>query len=451
MCGIAGSTDSDELKINQMLNRIKHRGPDGMGIIGMHGHVRLSLVDLSETSSQPFIRKKTILAFNGEIWNFRELKKELEGSGEKFISSGDTEVLAAMLEKHGLHCLSKIDGMFAFSWTSQKNENYLVRDQFGKIPLYVAKTNKGYIWASERKAFDKGLQPVPVPPGYAFNLNNGEWVNYYNMPAKKSLTPDKLIEKLNAGVKKRLQADADICCLISGGLDSSLILSLATQYKKDLVAYTAKFNENATDLIAARKLCAELGVKLIEVPVNINLDILSESIASIEINSKAQIEIGVLCLPLAERISGDGFKACLSGEAADELFGGYGNFCIKASKADDEEVVKLRIKQLAKMARGNFIRTNKIFMSKSVECRLPFMEKDLVESAIQLNKTESPLGKKLIKLAAKNIVPDWVIKRPKETFQGSSGVSNQIQKLIRLPVKFYNNEIKKKFGYIPNN
>jgi len=260
-----------------------------------------------------------------------------------------------------------------------------------------------------------------------------------------------LIEKLNAGVKKRLQADADICCLISGGLDSSLILSLATQYKKDLVAYTAKFNENATDLIAARKLCAELGVKLIEVPVNINLDILSESIASIEINSKAQIEIGVLCLPLAERISGDGFKACLSGEAADELFGGYGNFCIKASKADDEEVVKLRIKQLAKMARGNFIRTNKIFMSKSVECRLPFMEKDLVESAIQLNKTESPLGKKLIKLAAKNIVPDWVIKRPKETFQGSSGVSNQIQKLIRLPVKFYNNEIKKKFGYIPNN
>jgi asparagine synthase (glutamine-hydrolysing) len=178
-------------------------------------------------------------------------------------------------------------------------------------------------------------------------------------------------------------------------------------------------------------------------------DIISKAIQTIEISSKAQIEIAMLCLPLAERIYAEGFRAVLSGEAADELFGGYGNFCIQASKVTSPGVVALRKSSLAKMSRGNFVRCNKAFMSSGVECRLPFMEQELVERVILLNKEESPLNKKLLKQAAQDILPGWVIKRQKDTFQGGSGVSAAIAKQVANPVKFYNNELKKKYGYIP--
>jgi asparagine synthase (glutamine-hydrolysing) len=170
---------------------------------------------------------------------------------------------------------------------------------------------------------------------------------------------------------------------------------------------------------------------------------------SIEIPSKAQIEIAVLCVPLAKRIAAEGFKACLSGEAADELFGGYGNFCIQASRETDDGVIRLRLEQLAKMSRGNFVRCNKAFMAGGVECRLPFMEQRLVESAVQLTKSESPPGKKLLKMAAESILPKWIINRPKDTFQGASGVADEIARRIASPTKFYNSELRKRFGYLP--
>ncbi len=169
----------------------------------------------------------------------------------------------------------------------------------------------------------------------------------------------------------------------------------------------------------------------------------------IEIASKAQIEIAALCLPLARRVRAEGFKACLSGEAADELFGGYGNFCIQASKASPDEVRALRRGQLAKMARGNFVRCNKAFMAAGVECRLPYMEQRLVESSVQLDLKQSPAGKKLLKEAARGLVPDRIIRRTKETFQGGSGVSAETEKRFPSPIKFYNAELRTMFGYLP--
>ena len=157
----------------------------------------------------------------------------------------------------------------------------------------------------------------------------------------------------------------------------------------------------------------------------------------------------MLCIPLAKRIYQEGFRAVLSGEAADELFGGYGNFCIQASKTDSLGVVALRKKQLEKMARGNFIRCNKAFMSAGVECRLPFMEQELVERVVLLDKEESPLNKKLLKQAGKDILPRWVIKRQKDTFQGGSGISHEMQTRLASPIIYYNSELRKQYGYIP--
>jgi len=453
MCGIAGAYKETITTVEKMLDRIRHRGPDGDGIKthgqAVHGHVRLALVDLSDASNQPFLQNDSTLTFNGELWNYRALREAMQADGETFTTSGDTEILATMLNREGLACLPKLDGMFAFAW-SRGNEHWLVRDCFGKIPVYLAKTKKGYLWASERKAFPSGMKPIAVPPGWAFNLVTGEWLHWYEMPKNQEpMDASNVLAHLRSGVQKRLAADAPVCCLISGGLDSSLILALAKEMTPDVTAYTAIFDNESSDLKAARRLCAEFGVKLIEVPVSISSSGISQAIRSIEIASKAQIEIAMLCLPLAKRIYADGFRACLSGEAADELFGGYGNFCIQASRLGDQEITPLRLAQLAKMARGNFVRCNKAFMSAGVECRLPFMEQGLVEGAMQLSKKQSPPGKILLKEAAKPLVPRWVIKRTKDTFQGGSGLAGAMMKHIANPLVYYNAELRKSFGYLP--
>ena len=449
MCGLAGTYKSS-VDVESMLLKIIHRGRDDQGIRKhgdtVHGHVRLSLLDLSSASKQPFLLNNSTLSFNGEIWNYRDIKKKLQDDGYRFNTTGDTEVLSQFLDIYGVSQLNQLEGMFAFAW-SKEQEHWLVRDRFGEIPLYLAKTNKGYIWASERKAFPSGVIPVSIPPGYAFNLVKGEWFQWYKLPGT---TPQQnILDCLNRGVEQRLNADAPVCCLISGGLDSVLVLQIAKSINKNIVAFTAKMRNDSNDLLAARRVCSEYEIQLIEVPVSIDLDSLTNAAKVIEINSKAQIEIASLCLPLAQRIRAEGFKSCLSGEAADELFGGYGNFCIQASKSTNTEVISLRKSQLAKMSRGNFVRCNKAFMYGGVECRLPFMDVNLVEYAINLNLLQSPANKKLLKSAAAKLLPKWVISRVKDTFQGGSGVSTWTEENIASPIKFYNNELKKTFGYLP--
>jgi asparagine synthase (glutamine-hydrolysing) len=453
MCGLAGMINGTQVAVQEMLQKIRHRGPDSEGIASagncIHGHVRLSLVDLSSASGQPFKYGGEIVSFNGEIWNWRQLRQQMEADGQTFTTSGDTEVLAAMLHKHGLAALQALDGMFAFAWSSKNGEHWLVRDSFGKIPLYVAKTRNGFAWASERKAFIKGLRPVSVPAGTAFNLKTGTVRTWYKLPAPSETGPADVLQMLRNGIAKRLDADAPVCCLISGGLDSALVLALAKEQRHDVHAFTAVFDATSDDARSARRLCAEFQIPLTEVAISLTDKAIQDAMFSIEIASKAQIEIATLCVPLAKQISASGFKACLSGEAADELFGGYGNFCIEASKATDSEIIALRKEQLRKMSRGNFVRCNKAFMAGGVECRLPFMEQCLVESCVQLGKRDSPPGKKLLKDAAKGIVPSWVIRRTKDTFQGGSGVANAIAKQIHSPVKFYNTELTRLFGYRP--
>ena len=174
MCGIAGGFNSTSDVVQTMLDRIVHRGPDGRGIKHhdsmIHGHVRLALVDLTEASAQPFTHRNITLSFNGEIWNYLQLK---QNSPSIYSTTGDTEVVADFLFRYGLGGLQYLDGMYAIAFSDQHGGHYLARDPFGKIPLYIAKTKTGYLYASERKAFPRNLKPIPVPPGYAFDLNNG--------------------------------------------------------------------------------------------------------------------------------------------------------------------------------------------------------------------------------------------------------------------------------------
>ncbi len=437
-----------------MISKLKHRGPDGIGLRSIsgsvHAHVRLALVDLTNASGQPFQRNGGgILSWNGEVWNFVELRESLQRLGDAFNTTGDTEVLAALLDRFGIAGLKQIDGMFALAWTDRSGTTWLARDGRGKIPLYVRREESGWTWASERKAFFKGGGVEAFEPGTAMNVADSQIVKWFEDQAA-SYDEKVLIEALRSGVQKRLSADAPVCCLISGGMDSAAVLAIANQLNKDVTAFTAYQDPNSEDLKSARKLCAEIGVHLVEVDVKPTREDYFAACESIEIASKAQIEIAVLCIPLAAKIASMGFKACLSGEAADELFGGYGNFCIQASRADDAGIVKLRQHQVEKMARGNFVRCNKAFMARGVECRLPFMDETIVRMAVNATKEQNPPGKKLLKKVLAGIVPQWVIKRQKETFQGAGGTATLAESLFESPKKSYNFHLNRMFGMIPS-
>lgn len=246
MCGIVGMFPSDRAyawNAGAALDRIAHRGPDGRGVVEhqgvTHGHCRLSLLDLTDASAQPFAYGSGVLSYNGELWNHAGLRDSLAKLGHSFRTTGDTEVLAAALSEWGAGALAKLDGMFAFAWTNGTTR-ILARDHFGKIPLYVARTPSGFRWSSERK----GLGPLagsasPLPPGTYLDLNTGKVHRYYTLPNTTDHAPADVLTLLDNSVRKRLLADAPLCCLISGGLDSSAILTLAKAHKADVVAYTA--------------------------------------------------------------------------------------------------------------------------------------------------------------------------------------------------------------------
>lgn len=452
MCGLVGQSGPwDHDLVERGLDLIAHRGPDARETIVdgdvRHGHVRLALVDLDHRSDQPFRRGNGLLSFNGEIWNWRELREELRHAGERFTTESDTEVLAAALNRWGAaETLTRAEGMFAFAW-SRGDDAILARDRFGKVPLYVHRSGDRFAWASERKALP-GLACTALPPASILDLRTGYVSRWYELPERgEANAPVHLL--LETGVERRLLADAPLCCLISGGLDSSLILTLAKRHKPDVVAFTAALEDSdSRDLKAARRLCGELEVPLEEVRVKTPTRAsLAAAARAIETPMKAQVEIAALCLPLAEAIRANGFKACLSGEAADELFGGYGSMCIKGSSADDAGWRAIRVQQLQKMARGNFIRCNLAFMAHGVECRLPFMERSLVESVLAMSKAECPPGKKLLKAEALQAgVPQWCIKRVKDTFQGGAGLDVAAASVLANPAAFYRAEVRNAYG-----
>ena len=385
MCGLAGSFRDPSFDVGEALKLIRHRGPDALGIEvegqATHGHVRLAILDLSTASDQPFRYDDGLLSFNGEIWNFRELRDELSGMGFRFRTTGDTEVLAAALTAWGDDALSRLEGMFAFAWT-RAGRTILVRDRFGKVPLYVSRKADAWAWASERKGLRRAA--IPLPPGAVLDLKTGQVRRWYVLPPTGG---DRDVRSLiRTGVERRMIADAPLCCLLSGGLDSSLILTLAKQSKPDVVAYTASLDGfPSADLTRSREVCRWLQVPLREVVVQRpTADDFADAVRVIETPMKTQVEIAALCLPLAARIAADGFKVCLSGEGADELFGGYGSMFIKAASTDDRGWRAIRVGQVEKMSRGNFIRCNKAFMAHGVECRLPFLDRELVETVLAM-------------------------------------------------------------------
>jgi len=397
MCGIVGFQGSfDAALLHAMSACVAHRGPDGSGAVvlrGDHGaatglgHRRLSIIDLSDRAAQPMravpdrgggMVSGLTVVFNGEIYNFRELRAELEGSGHRFASGSDTEVLLHLYEQDGLSMVNRLNGIFAFAIHDdrptgrppgiERGSLILARDHMGVKPLYFAETDRGFLFASEMKAIlsDPGvpreIDPValhntvaylwsPAPntmlaavhkaePGSALVVSGGvirrQWT-FYRMPydGTVSTAPERtlaaeLAEHVRVAVERQLVADVPVGAFLSGGLDSSAIVAMMRKARPDtpITAFTIAFargtsiDGNPDDLPYARRVAAHLGVHLEEVVIEpAAIERLPELVALLDEPQADPAPINALLI--AERARAMGIPVLLSGAGGDDLFTGY--------------------------------------------------------------------------------------------------------------------------------
>ena len=386
MCGIAGSyqqPDGHRLA-DVMTERIAHRGPDAGGVwthendqVSMHlGHRRLSIIDLSAAADQPMIKDNLVMVYNGELYNYKELRHELAGHGVRFVTNSDTEVVVEAWRRWGPGALRKFRGMFAFALAdTHTGELFLARDPLGIKPLFYLQRGGGALFASELKALTTAVGPeLRIEPGALVasmlyywvpeqfcaienvrKLPAGSWARlrpdgrlhveqYWNVAdvardAAAGPAPD-LRSVIEESVTAHLVADVPVSSFLSGGLDSSIITVLAHRAAQEIDAYTITFRPEdqrleamPDDAIYARKVAAQYGVKLHEIEISPDIvDLLPRMVDALDepIGDPAAINTLLMCQAARDR----GVKVILSGMGADELFGGYRKHraCLLASR-----------------------------------------------------------------------------------------------------------------------
>ncbi|HEX4091649.1 MAG TPA: asparagine synthase (glutamine-hydrolyzing) [Trebonia sp.] len=375
MCGIAGCyQQSDGRKLaDVMTDRIAHRGPDAGGVwshederVSLHlGHRRLSIIDLSAAADQPFRKGNLALLFNGEIYNYKELRTQLQAAGATFITSSDTEVVLEGWRVWGPAALDRFRGMFALALAdTATGELVLARDPLGIKPLFYMQRGDGMVFASELKALIsalgselridpgtlvasmlyywvpeqrcaiQGVQKLPagswarIRPGGALEIRQYWQVRDVAAAAARQPAAD-LRSTIEESVRAHLVADVPVSSFLSGGLDSSIITVLAHQDASDVDAYTITFRPEdqkleamPDDAVYARKVARQFGITLHEIEISPDVvDMLPRMVDILDepIGDPAAINTVLMCQAARER----GVKVLLSGMGADELFGGY--------------------------------------------------------------------------------------------------------------------------------
>jgi len=370
MCGIAGFNFKDKKNINKMLDIIIHRGPDAGDIMVDEnislGHRRLSILDLSENGKQPMKYKSFYITFNGEIYNFQDIKEELQKIGHSFLSSSDTEVILHAYEEWGEDCVKKFNGMWAFCiYDKDKNTLFLSRDRFGIKPLYYYFDDKKFIFSSELKAIckhniDLEINPIAINfffyqkyiggeetiykkcfkllPAYNlfFDLEKKifETKKYYDLEyeiEQNNLIPinDRLknIEiLLQDAIKKRLIADVPAGSFLSGGLDSSFISAVIAKKHKDFKTFSIGFKEASYDELPYSKIVSKyIKTKHYFKYVDVDID---EDVVKFLIKNMDEPFGDSSLIPtyFLSQITKEKVKVSLSGDAGDEIFGGYDSY-----------------------------------------------------------------------------------------------------------------------------
>lgn len=460
MCGIVAIFNIQEQtpelrqKALRMSQKIRHRGPDWSGIYcggsAILAHERLSIVD-PESGKQPLFSpdKKQVLAVNGEIYNHQAIRRQYADKYQ-FQTGSDCEVILALYREKGIHFLEDISGIFAFAlYDAEKDEFLIARDPIGVIPLYIGYDSEGKVYvASELKALEGNCDRYePFLPGHYYSSREGIMTRYYQrdwMQYEKVKDNDARVEEVrNAlmdSVKRQLMSDVPYGVLLSGGLDSSVISAIAEKFSENRIedddntrAWWPRLHsfavglKGAPDLEKAKMVADHIGTVHHEINYTIQegLDAIRDVIYFIETYDVTTVRASTPMYLLARVIKSMGIKMVLSGEGADEIFGGYLYFH-KApnAKAFHEETVR----KLSKLYLYDCLRANKSLSAWGVEGRVPFLDKEFLDVAMRLNPEAKmcpgkTMEKRIVREAFADMLPEEVAWRQKEQFSDGVGYS----------------------------
>lgn len=460
MCGIIGifqienQTDSLRQRALKISHKIRHRGPDWSGIyVGGSAilcHERLSIVD-PQSGGQPLYSpdRQQVLAVNGEIYNHREIRARYQGK-YAFQTGSDCEVILALYRDKGVDFLEELNGIFAFALYDVERDEYLIaRDHIGIIPLYIGKDNEGLLYvSSELKALEGICDEIePFLPGHYYWSREGkmhrwyqrDWMDYDAVKDNQT-SVEELHDALEAAVQRQLMCDVPYGVLLSGGLDSSVISAIAKKYSAMRVETDNKSAawwpqlhsfavglKGAPDLAKAKEVAEHIGTVHHEINYTIQegLDAIRDVIYYIETYDVTTVRASTPMYLLARVIKSMGIKMVLSGEGADEIFGGYLYFH-KApdAKAFHDETVR----KLGKLHQYDCLRANKSLSAWGVEGRVPFLDKEFIDVAMRLNPVDkmcpgSTIEKRVVREAFADMLPENVAWRQKEQFSDGVGYS----------------------------
>ena len=472
MCGIVAifnvkeQTPELRTKALGMSKKIRHRGPDWSGIhcsgSAILAHERLSIVD-PESGGQPLFSPdgKQVLAVNGEIYNHKEIRERYKGRYD-FQTGSDCEVILALYRDKGVNFLEDLNGIFAFALYDEEQDAFLIaRDHIGVIPLYIGYNADGKVFvASELKALEGECERYePFLPGhYYWSKDPGmkrwykrDWMEYDNVK-DNTASSDAIRKSLCAAVKRQMMSDVPYGMLLSGGLDSSVISAITESYAERRIETDSRSRawwprlhsfavglKGAPDLAKARLVADHIGTVHHEINYTIQegLDALRDVIYFIETYDITTVRASVPMYLLARVIKSMGIKMVLSGEGADEIFGGYLYFH-KAPSA--EEFHKETVRKLSKLHLYDCLRANKSLSAWGVEGRVPFLDKEFLDVAMRTNPKakmcsvlpasrsgeadpKASIEKRIVREAFEDMLPEEVAWRQKEQFSDGVGYS----------------------------
>jgi asparagine synthase (glutamine-hydrolysing) len=458
MCGIVCAFDLKQTagdlrpQLLEMSKKIRHRGPDWSGIYdhdnAIMAHERLAIVDPA-SGKQPLLNAdgSLVLAANGEIYNHRELRAQFEGKYD-FKTQSDCEVILALYQEKGVSFLDELNGIFGFAiYDAQKDAYFIARDHMGIIPLYIGWDINGTFYvASELKALEGVCSKIELfPPGHYMHSSDGEMVRWYQRDwmdydaVKDNETSiQEIKDALEAAVHRQLMSDVPYGVLLSGGLDSSVTSAIAKKYAQKRIesgdtsdAWWPQLHsfsvglEGSPDLAAAQKVADHIGTVHHEIKFTIQegLDAIKDVVYNLETYDITTIRASTPMYLMARVIKSMGIKMVLSGEGADELFGGYLYFH-KAPSAKDfhEETVR----KLDKLHMYDCLRANKSLAAWGIEGRVPFLDKEFMDVAMRINPQDKMINgermeKWVVRKAFEDYLPESVAWRQKEQFSDGVG------------------------------
>ena len=465
MCGfvailkVKGDARQAREKALKMSRKIRHRGPDWSGVYSSEkavlAHERLAIVD-PLSGGQPLYSSdgKKVLAVNGEIYNHQEIRRLFAGQYE-FQTGSDCEVILALYERYGTDFIDKLNGIFSFVLYDSTTDDYLIaRDPIGVIPLYIGHDKDGTVYAaSELKALEGQCEEyMPFPPGhYCTSQHNGkpvrwyerDWMQYDGMQwatSDRKEAVQMVKEGLMAAVKRQLMSDVPYGVLLSGGLDSSVVSAIAKLYAAKRIETNDKHDawwpqlhsfaiglKGAPDLAKAQEVAKYIGTVHHEVNYTVQegLDAIRDVIYYTETYDVTTVRASTPMYLLARVIRSMGIKMVLSGEGADEIFGGYLYFH-KApdAKAFHEETVR----KLKKLHFYDCLRANKSLMAWGIEGRVPFLDKEFLDVAMRIDPVlkmcpGKTIEKAVVREGFADLLPESVAWRQKEQFSDGVGYS----------------------------